>query len=421
MRVENFQSWHSGDLARVTFRLVWEDSDEPPFDAYLEAFGEAGADLGVSPDALAVFALPPALRFGERRLALPGRLDSRLAENLSAVQALFRSWRGYRPLRIDIEVSTTTRQTAARAKTAAFLSGGVDACHLLWANRRDFGRTHPRSIGECIHVAGLSYEGDLESPAAASLHRRSLRAVSAITAAAGASLTIVRTNLKSLAQRYTGYGLDYESAFFAAICHSLARRIGRAQLAATYGIQELHPYGTHPLLTPLYSSAAVDIELAGAHRNRQQKLEELSRWPAALENLQVCFEGPTPGEILNCGSCEKCLRTMVGLMLAGRLTDVPAFPRRDVTAADIAACNLGYGQATFRNFWPQFVEPLARAGRTDLSRAVSEKLDKIKHAERWRNDAGLKGRLRRADRALLGGRLTAWSRRLRGLERKAAP
>ncbi|HET9793382.1 MAG TPA: hypothetical protein VFS34_02885, partial [Thermoanaerobaculia bacterium] len=49
--------------------------------------------------------------------------------------------------------------------------------------------------------------------------------------------------------------------------------------------------------------------------------------------------------------------------------------------------------------------PLRAAGRDDLSRAVVEKLRERDAARRWHADRNWSGRLRRADRRWLGGRL----------------
>ena len=52
-------------------------------------------------------------------------------------------------------------------------------------------------------------------------------------------------------------------------------------------------------------------------------------------------------------------------------------------------------------------------GRDDLAAAIESKLDESRRLQRWHADAGWKGRLRRLDRRLLGGRLLAARRRLR--------
>ena len=53
----------------------------------------------------------------------------------------------------------------------------------------------------------------------------------------------------------------------------------------------------------------------GARHARFQKVRELASWPTALAALRVC--PGNPGNELNCGVCEKCLRTRLELLAAG--------------------------------------------------------------------------------------------------------
>jgi hypothetical protein len=55
------------------------------------------------------------------------------------------------------------------------------------------------------------------------------------------------------------------------------------------------------------------------------KTKAIAEFPVVVRNLRVCFETPENG--YNCGRCEKCYRTMVGLRVAGALAQCDAFDR----------------------------------------------------------------------------------------------
>ena len=57
---------------------------------------------------------------------------------------------------------------------------------------------------------------------------------------------------------------------------------------------------------------------------RQQKVRRLSQSPEWLPHLRVCWD--MPEDRLNCGKCEKCLRTMIGLSIEGASALCPVLP-----------------------------------------------------------------------------------------------
>ena len=57
---------------------------------------------------------------------------------------------------------------------------------------------------------------------------------------------------------------------------------------------------------------------------RSEKIASISRNPIAMRTLRVCWENRNGA--YNCGQCEKCLRTLVALRLAGALDRCSTFP-----------------------------------------------------------------------------------------------
>ena len=144
---------------------------------------------------------------------------------------------------------------------------------------------------------------------------------------------------------------------------------------------------------------------------------EVGRSPVALEHLRVCWENLEGA--YNCGRCEKCIRTMVNLTVAGALDRCQTFDR-ELDLFEIA--HLPIHDANDRTFVEENCEALAaRGGDPELLRALETSLSRW---ARWRPRAlvhrlppGLARAVVRfvwgADRALLGGRLKRWYKRPR--------
>jgi hypothetical protein len=90
---------------------------------------------------------------------------------------------------------------------------------------------------------------------------------------------------------------------------------GRVLIGSTLAYEELGPEGTHPLSDHWWSGDMCEIVHDGAEARRSRKIDVIASHPVALAHLRVCWRLDTSA--YNCGMCEKCVRTMIGLHLAG--------------------------------------------------------------------------------------------------------
>ena len=164
------------------------------------------------------------------------------------------------------------------------------------------------------------------------------------------------------------------------------------------------------MLDPLYSTGAVEILHQPNALTRFERLESIAQNPQVLRNLVVCLAFPTAPQI-NCGECEKCLRTMTALVALGKLEGARLFPARGVTPELLRRARL---DELTEVYWDDFLPLLAQRGRTDLLDAIREGRERTRRDECWNADEGWKGSLRRLDRRYLGGRLLRMRRRLSG-------
>jgi hypothetical protein len=253
----------------------------------------------------------------------------------------------------------------------------------------------------------------IPAPRVVGLLARQKDAVAKIASTSGLRLISAWASRGELGENEDFFERCSHSGHLGAVAHLFSPILDSVTIAPGYDFTQLVPWGSHPLLDMNYASSAMAIHQPGWGRSREQRVAEVARWKETLSNLIVCTQGPLEPGILNCGRCEKCVRTMVALLLAGALPEATSFPVREVDAASIQ--RLAIPRRELIVFWTSFPEALRRLGRDDLAPAVEDLVARARNEARWFEDRGLKGALRRFDRKHFGGRLIEARRRLTGL------
>lgn len=251
-------------------------------------------------------------------------------------------------------------------EAAAFFTGGVDSFHTVLS--------HADEIRRLVFVPGF------EAPPASPELRAEIEArLRAAAGELGMALLVAETNLRSAevlrvveSGRYSPKLWNFElahGAALAAVAHALPREVGRVYVAASATYDDLFPWGSHPLLDPLWSTETRQIVHDGCAHTRVAKVARLASSGVALRALRVCAVQRRAA--YNCGRCEKCLRTMIALEIVGALAGAKTFPNRlnllhvallpnDERSRDYLEENLRAAQATGRH------AALARALRIAL-------------------------------------------------------
>jgi len=405
MKISDFRLTKGATTARAEARVEWEDSARPPLTLHFEVDGPGREDLAPEPEAFFTACLVHAAHHGERRILVEGALCPRLAEGAVAAIDLLRRWYGSFG-RIEIEAAQGPRTLRPRspARSALFLTGGVDSLHLLGTNRERFDADHPESFVDCLSVQGHLGAGSDRSPWGA----RMLIFLETMASESGLSLISIRTNLWDLDPDLEILSDESLSSAIASTAHLFPGRWNSVTIASGRDIAREIPRGTHPLLDPLYSSSAVEIRHPASPVTRFERLRALAGFRPGLESLVVCMAYPEP-PYLNCGRCEKCVRTMACLAALELSPRAKQFPPGDVRPEAIRAIDIGPHEEAY---WNDALPSLRANGRRDLAAAVEEKLEEYRRAEAWHRESGWKGRLRRFDRRILGGRLQRLRRAL---------
>lgn len=391
MKIDSLRTDRLGGLSRVLADVVWEDVARAAMTVWIGAPEELVPQLSCNGDVFLTACLLPAIRHGERRLAIDGAVSPRLRLNLDHVMCQMRVWYGNKGGSLQIECPVSQRLTHPSSEASAcFLSGGVDSLAMLRENALTFPATHPGRFRACILVGGMDFFlGESEVLRAGFEEAR--KSAERVASACGAMLIPVWTNMRELEPDGPFYLRQFHGAVMASIAHALGDRYADFSIASSQDLAHVEPWGTTPWLDPYLGSDQVRIHHEQSWMTRLDKIKLLASWPMGLNEIRVCTK--TQRGLFNCGQCEKCLRTMVALEALGILELAESFPTKTIDIAQLRKVSLHgeYGAACYRELIPLLQE----RGRNDLVAAIRALLRRYY----WRAP------LRSFDQRYLGGAL----------------
>jgi len=392
--------------ARLTARLH-SDSDGRDEPLWLDVPAAHATGLRVSGDPFLVWLAPLAATRGEAlRLEVP--VDVHL---LLQVKEVLRIWHVWYPQLADVDIIAPDLSRAgldaaglaaspalpahSARRTASMFTGGVDSFFTVL--RHDAGEGTPATIpiDDLLYVHG--FDVSLANTVAAERIQASLQQAAD---ALGKRFVPVATNLRDTRFCATDWPRLAHGAALAGVAHALSGQYHTVLLGSTAGYGDLHFWGSHPITDPLFSSSRLTLLHDGAAFMRVQKTEYVVRWRVALQHLRVCWKSAA-GD--NCGTCNKCIRTMLSLEALGVLDQCATFSRGqlDLRRAAHVYCRHDYD---YRHFG--YIRDLAvRAQRPDIA-AVAE--SSLAGSRRLAERLALVRRLR--DRRIVWRWAPAWER-----------
>jgi hypothetical protein len=319
-----------------------------------------------------IASLVPALYYGERRILVEGEVCPELLAGCEVVISLFNYWfYGCKPRSLSIEAMPRLRAEPLPDNRAAglFFSGGIDAYATLCRNRRYFDRCHPSYFRHGILVFGFELDDE-----------QAFEWVSATMRVAADAfdlrLTPVFTNIycnyraEDRLQGHKFWMTQYQGSAFAAVAHVIAYLVNSMSLASHANFANLCPIATHPLYEPNFSNHAVRICHDGVHMSRLDKVKLVAQSETAFKYLRVCNRVRRYSlRFINCGYCEKCVRTMLELYVVGASESMTIFERNELDAQKLRrylSVSDPMGYATYA----ELVAPLIIMERNDLAKAV---------------------------------------------------
>jgi diphthamide synthase (EF-2-diphthine--ammonia ligase) len=282
-------------LHHLRFRFNWAGSFQLP---------EGG-------EAFVILALLPAMKLGLPVISdLP--LQPRFVFQMTRFQEIALQWFARKDLK-SVEISSPEGRTHAAQPApgvSALFSGGVDSFHTIL--------THQQELTHLLYVEGFDthlHQVGYRQLANSHMERAAVQV--------GIPMLKVETNARQFLDHYAGWQ-HTGTTVTGAIAHLFARHIGKVYFPGTHSWESLHFLSDGYLLLKQFALPDFEAVVDGMSVTRQEKVAALSQCPAALEHLRVCWD--TPPDKLNCGVCEKCLRTMAQLNAEGLLQKCASLP-----------------------------------------------------------------------------------------------
>ena len=258
----------------------------------------------------------------EERLAIEAPVSPRLREALPEIQAIYAA---FEPRAQHIPVEVVSREhSLPRGNDAPgvglFFSMGVDSYYSLLKNEQE----HPAdrsSITHLVSVHGIDVPFQTNEEG---FPPDLLAGFQRVARETGKTLVPVVTNVRRATARFAPWPTSHGGGLIA-VALALGAGLRRVHIAASTTYDKLYPWGSHPLLDPLWSSEDLTIIHDGCELNTIDKTRYIAeaRPDLVLETLRPCA-GFRPG--YNCGACLKCMRTMIDLLQFGYLEQCTTLP-----------------------------------------------------------------------------------------------
>ncbi len=312
-QLEKYDSSQDGN--RVDFSIRFGDETHQIF------FASKDTKIEFNLDALLAFSLPICMT--KKADWLPqGQITKEIVDNLPGIMDFFQTWKPktYRPKLPNITPIARTKKPHDRV--GLFFTGGVDSYFTLFKNFDQ--------ITDLIYIHGL--EMSLEKIALRNEISQMLNRVGRET---GKNVIEIETNLRKFTSKYASRPVTHGFELVGA-AYLLQDSLRQAWLSGGVSHEQMIMSSMHPDLIALMSSPVMKISVDGHALSRLEKIailarqtHHLSRQPndfidikpahsqLVMETLRVCNENR--GDKYNCGTCLKCLLTMIDLRLVNAL------------------------------------------------------------------------------------------------------
>lgn len=269
------------------------------------------AAINPHPNVFLACTLVPAMKIGEP-MVFDGYISPLLLDSITPIMGILSKWYPSELKDIDFIGGDFPIESGVREnkKTACFFSGGVDSFYTLLK--------HQEEIDTIVYVHGFDlwlHETEFREMVSKRLQK--------IAAEMGKELIEVETNLLDFSHKICDWQTHYHGSALASVAMLLSGIIGKMYIPSSFHTNDLFPWASHPELDKLWSTEEVEIVHDGCEATRLDKVKDISAHQIALDHLRVCLD--RRAGLYNCSTCEKCIRTMISLHIAGALEKSKTF------------------------------------------------------------------------------------------------
>jgi len=265
------------------------------------------AEYAPTPEAMADAMLPIGLMLSmatDQTLELESPVSAKLLQSSATVQDIFHSWYPKKLKRVEVHADSRSHAPLQKDRlTLSTFTAGVDAFFTL--------DKHFDEVSSLLYVYG--FDTPLKDK---KLRARMSHHLNEAADHAGKTLIEGACNARRFLNPHLSWSKMSHGATISSFAILLSSHHELFYFPASYAYADLYPWGSHPLVDPLWSTEYLKVIHDGAEASRVEKTRTIAHNPSAQKHLRICFM--KRGDY-NCGTCSKCLRTKMALELEGRL------------------------------------------------------------------------------------------------------
>ncbi len=255
--------------------------------------------------------LIPAMKARET-IEMPCHLDQKLLSNSKTIQEIYQTWYPQDLDTISIKSLEPAKASSVHKNNnvGVFFSAGVDSFYTLLKNQHE--------ITHIIYVHGFDI-------ALSDIDRRNemSQSLQSIAKELNVELVEITTNLREFSDQFCNWGAHYFGSALAMMGHIISPSIQKIYISSDVTYQYLDPWGSHVLIAPLWNTTNSNQVFFGMSTSRLNKCVFISDNKIVQKYLHACWEHKNNN--INCGICEKCIRTMTAFYFLGKLNAFSAF------------------------------------------------------------------------------------------------
>ena len=361
MRVEQIKAEKKHEYCELSARVALDRSGRD-FNLFYRFPADLADWLQPSADPFIAALLLPSMRINEK-LSVAAPASKKLFATLPRIMHVYGGFHSrFRPVEVVVEGNTEFVSTPAKSKAAAlFFSGGLDSFYsLLRLTEKQTGR-----LSHLILVKGFDISLDNSA-----LFNMTYAAARDVADRYGMRLVAVSTNLRHLTRQFVHWDLSFGGALVS-IALSLGGFFRRVYIASDLLPDKVYPAGSRPDLDPLWSTETTVFIHHGNDVLRSEKVRVILKEALARKHLRVCWENR--GGAYNCGTCMKCVLTMIDIHLARATQKVDSFPT-ELSADLIRQTNLNTESNLILDIIKKQMADLRQNGEDELANALGDAL-----------------------------------------------
>ena len=258
--------------------------------------------------------LLPSMKQGEN-LIINGKISKKLYTGMHKIMNIVSKWNiGLKPIKIIADEVIEDKEEPSI--TASFFSGGIDSFYTYFKHKKD----SQNSITHKLLVRG--FDIDLSNKKLWNTTRDNIKK---IAAKEKTDVIEIESNIRPLIEPILSW--DYtHGGCLAAVALCLRKKIKKIYIASSHTYKKQTSRGSNIKTDKLWGTENLSIIHDGVESTRIKKTIKIADEPTVLKYLKSCYINMNNS--YNCGSCEKCLRTMTGLFIAGTLHKSKTFPKK---------------------------------------------------------------------------------------------